>query len=72
MVRYTTQGGEKMTLITRITRKIQKKSKTRPKSLILYIPAEIRDIMELQDGTEVNIDVILENNEKLIQIRKID
>ena len=61
-----------MTLITRINRKIQKKSKTRPKSLILYIPAEVRDIVGLQDGTEVNIDVILENDEKIIQIRKID
>lgn len=61
-----------MTLITRINRKIQKKSKTRPKSLILYIPAEVRDIVGLHDGTEVNIDVILENDEKIIQIRKID
>lgn len=61
-----------MTLITRITKKIQKKSKTRPKSLILYLPASVRDIVGLQDGTEVNIDVILENDEKIIQIRKID
>ena len=61
-----------MTLITRITRKIQKKSNTRPKSLVLYIPAAVRDIMELQDGNEVNIDVILENNEKFIKISKID
>ena len=61
-----------MALITRITRKIQKKSKTRPKSLILYIPAEIRDIMKLQDGTTVTIDLISENEEQHIEIRKID
>lgn len=61
-----------MTLITRIIRKVQKKSNARPKSLVLYIPAEVRDIMGFQDGTQINIDVILENQEKYIKITKID
>jgi antitoxin component of MazEF toxin-antitoxin module len=69
---YTKGGLIKMTLITRITKKIQKKSNARPKSLVLYIPASIRDIMELQDGTNVNVDVILENEERYIKITKID
>lgn len=59
-------------LIMRIAKKLRKRSNERPKSLVLHIPAAVRDIMEFEHGTEVQIDVIAENDEKYVVIRKQD
>ena len=59
-------------LIMRTAKKLRKRSNDRPKSLVLHIPAAVRDIMEFEHGTEVQIDVIAENDEKYVVIRKQD
>ena len=55
-------------LVQRITKKLVKKSSSRPKSLVLNIPAQTRDLMQWQHGTSVNIDVIMTDNEKYVKI----
>ena len=59
-------------LIMQTAKKLRKRSNDRPKSLVLHIPAAVRDIMEFEHGTEVQIDVIAENDEKYVVIRKQD
>jgi len=60
-----------MTTLLKIGGKLRRPSKQRPKSLILSINPMIRDIMEFEHGTEIDIEVCLdENNEKIVKIRK--
>ena len=59
-------------LILRIVKKLRKRSNDRPKSLVLHIPAAVRDIMEFEHGTEVQIDVVGNDDEKYVAIRKLD
>ena len=61
-----------MTTIVKIPHTIRKRSNSRPKSLILLIPALIRDVMELSAEDQVCLEVCMENNEKILKIRKID
>lgn len=44
-------------------------SKQRDKSLILRIPANIRDVMEYEHGTPITVEVHVENNEKYLKIK---
>ena len=57
-----------------MNKKIRRDTKARPKSLILPIPAQIRDIMKFEHGTEVTIEVCLnENKEMYLRVQeKID
>lgn len=59
-------------LVQQITKKLQKKSNARPKSLVLYIPASVRDIMGYEDGTELVMDVIVEDDDRYVVMRKQD
>jgi len=59
-------------LVQRITKKLQKKSNARPKSLVLHIPAAVRDIMGYEHGTELILDVIVEDDDKYVVMRKQD
>jgi len=47
-------------------------SQQRKNSLILRIPANIRDIMQYTHGTEIKIEVHAENNEKYLKIKTMD
>lgn len=64
--------GRKTMIILKQRNKIRRDSSKRPKSLILSIPASIRDILELEHGTEVSWTVCAENDKKKIVIEKID
>ena len=62
-----------MTNISYYETKLRKVSNQRPKSLILSIPANVRDIMEFEHGTHVKMEVCLDdNNKKYIKISKTD
>ena len=61
-----------MTTILKIPAKVKKRSNTRPKSLILYIPAQVRDIMELEHNSNITLEIIQENDEKVLKIQKLD
>lgn len=62
-----------MTNISYFETKLRKVSNNRPKSLILSIPANVRDIMEFEHGTSVKIEVCLDQeNKKFVKISKID
>lgn len=50
--------------------KLLKVSKARPKSLVLRIPAIIRDLLELNTGDTVTLDVIEEQDCRYIKIYK--
>ena len=53
-----------MTNISYFETKLRKVSNKRPKSLILSIPATVRDIMEFEHGTSVKIEVCLDDKTK--------
>ena len=61
-----------MTTIVKLPTQVKKRSNARPKSLILHIPAMVRDIMEFEHETKICLEVCTENEEKYIKIRKID
>ena len=62
-----------MTSIYKSEAKIRRASHRRPKSLILSINPIIRDIMKFEHGTNITMEVCLEeNNEKIVKIRKQD
>ena len=50
--------------------KIKRVSKSRPKSVILPIPAAIRDILELQHDDQVTIEACMEEKKKYIKVYK--
>ncbi len=50
--------------------KIRMVSKKQPKSLILPIPATIRDIMNFEHGTPIKWEICLNENEKYVKIYK--
>ena len=50
--------------------KLKYVAKSRPKSLILRIPAVIRDLLELTYDDTVTMDVIIEDDVKWIKIYK--
>ena len=52
--------------------KIRRDTKARPKSLILPIPAQIRDTMNFEHGTEVTWTICSENEKLKIVIEKVD
>ena len=61
-----------MTSILKVDAKIRRASHQRPKSLILSINPLIRELMELEHGTPVTLEVCLsKENEKYIKIRKV-
>ncbi len=60
-----------MTTIYETKTKIRRVSK-KSKSLILPIPPEIRDLMGYTHSTKIKMEIHLENNEKFIQIKKLD
>ncbi|WP_323736211.1 hypothetical protein PXD04_10070 [Methanosphaera sp. ISO3-F5] len=53
-----------MTLLLKIKTAIKKRSNSRPKSLILYIPAQVRDLVEFEHGTPINLEVCLDDKTK--------
>ena len=59
-----------MTLIARLEKKVKYRSKDRPKSLLLLIPAMVRDILELKYNDSVIIDIIVEDDKKYVKIYK--
>ena len=60
-------------ILLKMRKKIRRDTAARPKSLILPIPAQIRDMMEFEHGTEITMEVCLnENKEKYIKVQKID
>lgn len=61
-----------MTLIARLEKKVKYRSKDRPKSLLLLIPAIARDILELKYDDLVIMDIVVENDEKYLKIYKKD
>lgn len=66
------KGGEKKMIILKTRNKIRRDSTKRPKSLILSIPASVRDVMELEHGTEISWTICSEDDKKKIIIEKID
>lgn len=61
-----------MTTLLRKQTKVRKRSNYRPKSLILLIPAVIRDLLELSSDDDVCLEVCMENEEKYLKLKKID
>lgn len=61
-----------MTTLLKKQTKVRKRSNDRPKSLILLIPATVRDLLELSADDEVCLEVCMENEEKYLKLRKID
>lgn len=61
-----------MTTMLKIPTKVRKRSKDRPKSLILLIPAKARDMLELKAEDDIYLEVCMENEERFIKISKID
>lgn len=59
-----------MTLVARLEKKVKYRSKDRKKSLLLLIPAMVRDILELKHDDKVILDIIIENEEKYVKIYK--
>jgi len=52
--------------------KVRRDSKQRPNSLILSIPAQIRDLMNLTHGTPIKWTVCVENEKIYCKIEKQD
>lgn len=61
-----------MTTMLKIPTKVRKRSNSRPKSLILLIPAKARDLLELSADDDVCLEVCMENEEKYLKLKKID
>ncbi len=59
-----------MTLQVRVENKIRQRSKDRPKSLHLLIPAAVRDAMEFEVDDIVILDVLVEQDSKILKIYK--
>ena len=60
-----------MTKIYKTETTVKKRSNQRPKSLILHIPAAVRDIMEFEHNTQITLEVCLNaENKKYIKIYK--
>lgn len=58
-------------IFLRTEKKIRRDSKQHPKSLILSIPANMRDILEFEHGTEVILTVCSnEKNELRLVVQK--
>lgn len=54
------------------TTTIRKRSNKQPQALILNIPAQIRDIMKFEHGTEVKLTTCVENEKIYLRVEKID
>lgn len=61
-----------MTKIHEFEHKIRRVSKSHQKSLILPVPAKVRDIMDFKHDDRVKWEIHVENEEKYIILRKID
>lgn len=61
-----------MTLLLKTRTKIRRRSKKQQQALILNIPAQIRDIMKIEHGTEVTLTVCLENEKLYLRVEKQD
>jgi len=61
-----------MTLLLKTRTKIRRRSKKQQQALILNIPAQIRDIMKIEHGTEVTLTVCLENEKTYLRVEKQD
>lgn len=61
---------KKMTVLLKLQQQIKKRSNARPKSLILYIPAQVRDLMQWEHNTPINMEVCFdaETEKKYIKI----
>ena len=59
-----------MTLIARLENKLRTRSKDRPKSLQLLIPAAIRDAMGFTGGDIIVMDVLDEQGSRILKIYK--
>ena len=59
---------KKVTLLTRLETAIKKRSNARPKSLVLYIPATVRDVMGWEHDTPVVMDICVENDCRILKI----
>ena len=61
-----------MDLQLRLETKINSQSKARPQSLVLRMPAKVRDILELQPNDKIILDVYQENEKKYLKLYKKD
>ena len=62
-----------MTLLLETRTKTRRRSKKQQQALILNIPAQVRDIMKFEHGTEISMEVCLDENEEMyIKVQKID
>lgn len=61
-----------MTSILKMPITVKKRSKDRPKSLILLIPAKARDIMEIKADEQLCLKICKENDKKVLKLEKID
>ena len=59
-----------MTLLTRLEKQVKSRSKDRPKSLLLLIPAMVRDLMDLKVNDTLILDIVEENNKRYMKIYK--
>lgn len=62
-------------ILLRTEKKIRRDNKQRPKSLILSIPANMRDLLEFEHGTDVILTVCSNEKDELqlvVQKKKID
>ena len=65
-------GVNKMTeeLITTINVEVRGASSKRPTSLVTRIPPEIKQIMDIEKGTVLTWELLIEDGEKFIKIYK--
>ena len=68
--RGTQRRIKNMTLLTRIEHKIRNRSKDRPKSLHILIPATIRDVMDFHAEDQIIMDVLDEQGSRILKIYK--
>ena len=61
-----------MTKIHEFEHKLRRVSKSHPKSLILPVPAKVRDIMDFKHDEPIKWEIHVKNGEKYIILRKID
>ena len=62
-----------MTILLKVISTLRRPSKQRPKSLILSINPQVKDLMEFKHEDKITVEVCLDkNNEKYIKIRKMD
>ena len=61
-------GLNTMTKILETTNKMRMVSKTHSKSLILPVPATVRDIMQFKHGTQITWEICLNGDEKYIKL----